>query len=430
MSLKLSREGERSRLPRRAKTCVLLVALLILTVSSWDAIRQDSGDQNLYVHQAQAFLHRRLDINVALHDTAMRDGKYYVVFPPFPALLLLPFVALLGVVETKTVLISVLISVLNVALLMRILERLEVNPRHVPWAVAAFFLGTAYWSSVRVSFGVWFFAHIVAVGCTFLAIDQALGRGSGALTGLFLGMAFLTRQLSVYHAIFLAAALWYNPRCTNGKSRLANLAGFAGALCLCVGVYLVFNWLRFGSVLDTGYAYLPLEDHLKERVERFGLFDIAYVPFNFAYMFLQGFHLEFDPPTLLTVADVDPFGTAITFASPFIFTALWARQIVFGKPHRRVTGGAGSDPAPALQADAKNLLRTAWASVCLTLIHLLLYYNNGSRQWNAQRFSLDFLPVLIILVAVGVTPQNEKLWKATIVYSIFLNVLTLMLMAL
>jgi hypothetical protein len=423
MSLTLNREEDKSRLPTRAKTCVLLVALLIFTVSSWDAIRQDSGDQNLYVHQAQAFLHRRLDINVALHDTAMRDGKYYVVFPPFPALLLVPCVALLGVAGTKTVLISVFISVLNVTLLVRILERLEVAPHHALWAAAAFFLGTAYWSSLRVSFGVWFFAHIVAVGCTLLAIDQALGRGSGVLTGLFLGMAFLTRQLAVYHAIFLAAALWYNPRYADKRPRWTNWAGFAGAFGLCVCVYLAFNWLRFGDPLDTGYAYLPLGGHLKERVEQFGLFSIAYVPFNFAYMFLQGFHLEFTSPTLLTFADVDPFGTAITFASPFIFTAFWARRIVFGKLHRRKTGGAENNLV-------KNLLRAAWASVCLTLIHLLLYYNNGSRQWNAQRFSLDFLPVLIILVAVGVRPQNEKLWKATIVYSIFLNVLTLMLMAL
>lgn len=419
MLSKLSQEGEKSRMSKRTKACVLLLAILIFTISSWDVIRQDSGGNNLYVHQAQAFLQRRLGINVALHDTAMHDGRYYVVFPPFPALLLLPFVALLGVGGTKTVLISIFISTLNVILLMSILERLEVDPNHILWAVAAFFLGTAYWASIRTSSGVWFFAHIVAVGCMFLAIDQALGKGSGVLTGLFLGMAFLTRQLSVYHSVFLAAVLWYNSRCTDNRSKLMNLAGFAGAFSLCVGVYLAFNWLRFGDIFDTGYAYLPLGGHLKERVDRFGLFNIAYVPFNFAYMFLQGFHLEFASPTRLAVADVDPFGTAITFASPFIFTAFWAKRMMPLRPS-----------VPDDVRGTKNPLRAAWVSVCFTLIHLLLYYNNGSRQWNAQRFSLDFLPVLIVLVALGITPQNEKLWKATVVYAILLNALTLMLMAL
>jgi len=407
---------------KRTKAYVLLLAFLVFIASSWDAILQDSGDKNLYVHQAQAFLQGRLDIEARLHDTAVYDGKSYVSFPPFPALLLLPFVLLLGVEGTKTVLISIIISLLNVALLIKILQKLEIDPNHILWTVAAFFLGTAYWSSVRSSSGVWFFAHIVAVGCMFLAVSEALGRGSGVLTGLFLGMAFLSRQLSVYHAIFLGAALLQNPRYAGKRSKLTNVTGFIGAFGLCVGVYLVFNWLRFDNVLDTGYAHIPLMGHLKERVDRLGLFNIAYVPFNLAYMFLQGFHLEFVPPTYLTVVGVDPFGTAITFASPFILAAFWAKQIT---PAPTADGRAAGDDIRG----RKNLLGAAWASVCLTLIHVLFYYNNGSLQWNAQRFSLDFLPVLIILVARGAKHQNKKLWQATIVYSILLNTLTLVLMA-
>jgi len=59
------------------------------------------------------------------------------------------------------------------------------------------------------------------------------------------------------------------------------------------------------------------------------------------------------------------------------------------------------------------------------IIHTLLYYNNGYVQANTQRFSLDFLPIIIILVALSIKSIPENLWKASVVYSIILNVLAL-----
>ncbi len=387
-------------MPIKSKIILLFSALLILGISSWDKLAEDSGDKNLYVQQAQAFLQGRLDVDAQYYDTAVYQGKFYVSFPPFPTLLLLPFVALLGVAGTKVVLIAIGLSLINIAVLIQILEKLNLNSNQIFWLTAAFFLGTGYWIAVRASSGVWFFAHIVAVGCMLLAINEALGRGVGILAGLFLGLAFLTRQLSIYHFIFLGAALWQNPHSATRQQKVLNVLGFGAVLGLCVGGYLLFNWLRFGSLFDTGYTHIPLAANLKARVDQFGIFNIAYVPFNFIYMFLQGFHLEFKPPAFLDIAGVDPYGTSLTIASPFIFAALRAKW-------------------------DKGLLWPAWASVCLTLVHLLFYYNNGSLQWNTQRFALDFLPVLIVLVALGSKQTDGWLWKIAIVWSVLLNILTI-----
>lgn len=221
--------------------------------------------------------------------------------------------------------------------------------------------------------------------------------------GLFLRMAVLSRQATILHVPFFSVLLWKTH--TNDASKqaaLKNILKFLGILGFFIGSYLTMNWLRFGNPLDTGYAYIPLGGFLKERVDQYGLFNLAYVPFNAIHMFLQGFRVEFRPPLFLDVCWTHLFGTSITFTSPFLFAAFWAKW-------------------------DKGFVRAVWVSVGLVLTLILLYYNNGWTQYNAQRFSLDFLPVLILLTALGMARIDEKLWKGAIVYSVGLNVIALVL---
>ena len=54
---------------------------------------------------------------------------------------------------------------------------------------------------------------------------------------------------------------------------------------------------------------------------------------------------------------------------------------------------------------------------------MMLYYNNGWNQYNCQRFTMDFMPVLMLLVALGINRAKSNLWKYAISYSIVLNIL-------
>ncbi len=377
------------------------VLAALLAVSLKDAVRQP-GSANLHAHQAHAFLHGRLDIvpgKEYVHDLAAFDGRQYCVFPPFPAALLMPLVAVCGMEHTNVVLLCLALSILNLAVLGRILERLQIDRAWRPWLLGAFFLGTAYWLCLVQSAEIYFYAHITAVTCILLATHEAVGRGRAWLVGLCLGAAVLSRQLSVYSALFLGAALFTHPAKPTWQRKVTALAVFGLGLGLCIGLYCLFNLARFGNPFDTGYQYMPLQSFLAARVERYGVFHTAYVPFNFIHMFLQGFHVSFAGREQL-LPQLDRFGTSLTMASPFVFLAFWAR-------------------GPRL------LLAAAWASVAFTLAHLLLYYNNGFVQFNAQRFTLDFMPILILLVALGVRRSNPALVKGLIVYAVSLNIITL-----
>jgi hypothetical protein len=216
------------------------------------------------------------------------------------------------------------------------------------------------------------------------------------LAGVCIGLSFLTRQLTIFMAVFVVVVLWQHPRLAEPRSRWLQLGLFAGAIAVCVAIYLGYNALRFSNPFDTGYTSMPLSGFLKERFDYHGLFDARYLPFNLYYLLLAGFQMNFAPPAFLRPIGLSPFGTAITLASPFIFSALLAR---------------GNKP----------LLMAAWASIALIIVPQLFYYNNGWMQFNAQRFTLDLWPVLFVLVAMGAPRAPRRLWQAAIVFAIALN---------
>jgi 4-amino-4-deoxy-L-arabinose transferase-like glycosyltransferase len=386
--------------PALGKLLLILLALLALGLSL--RIPRYAGP-NLYGLQAQAWLEGRLDVPGPAEDLSLYGDRYYVAFPPFPSMVVLPVVALTGPERAPYRALALGLAVLAAWVAWRLLGRLDIPVPDRRWLVAALLGGTAFWSCVVQSEAVWFLAHTVAVVCSLLALDEALGRARGAWAGLWAGLAFLSRQLCIYLVPFIALAVWLR-HAEAGRRRQVLQAGAALAVAgVCTLAYLVLNAARFGSPFDTGYAGMPLSDFLAERVARYGLFHPAYVPFNFFHMFLEGPHFLFGGPRQLAPLHMDGMGTSLTLASPFVFVALAAR---------------GQRP----------WLVAAWSTVGLTLIHMLHYYNNGWVQLNAQRFSLDFLPLLWVLVALGSRRVEPRLWKALVAWAVGLNVLALPLM--
>jgi hypothetical protein len=389
----------RRRVPVAAALLVAALAAAFV-YSMWQPITTSNGASNLATFQAQAFLRGRLAIDTPLFDSVTVHGRFYVPFPPVPAVLMMPLVAWRGVAGGNGPLLAAILTLFNVIVAYRLAGRLGLTPRERVWLLLAFFLGTGYWLAARWSSGIWFWAHVVAVTFLLLAVAEAWGRGRGYLVGLALSAAFLSRQFTLLAALALAARLWTHPRLAAPAARRRNLAGFAATLGLGVIVYLALNQARFGNPFDTGYGYYRSIDVLAARISRHGTFSAAYVPFNLIYLLLQGFHVDFNSPTKLSGVVTDAFGTSLPGASPFILVALFARR----------------SQAP---------VRALWASIIAIAVGQLFYFNNGWVQQNTQRFTLDFLPLLFVLVAAGMTREIDagraRLWRGCIVYAVLLN---------
>ncbi|HWP62463.1 MAG TPA: hypothetical protein VNO86_03230, partial [Candidatus Binatia bacterium] len=108
-------------------------------------------------------------------------GRALVPFPPLPALVLLPFVAVWGL-ATNAQLVAAVLGGLDVALAWWIMGRLAVRPATRLVATIFFGLGTVLWYAAMLG-TTWYLAHLVAVALALLAVGIALGADRAAVAG-------------------------------------------------------------------------------------------------------------------------------------------------------------------------------------------------------------------------------------------------------
>lgn len=245
---------------------------------------------------ADAFLHGQLALRLAPDDT--RDliaygGRLYLYWPPFPAVLLLPLVALFGVGVSDVVYTAAIgaASVALVAWLLARLDRVGFAPLDAPRR--ALLVLTMAFGSVQLILApagtVWFTAQLIGWGCVLLAALAAFGtRGPGGyfLVGLALAAATGTRNALLFNGLWLAVYLlrrdWRRP------ARWRLRAAVLGLLPALAGLLLLgwYNLARFGSPLDMGLAWHNMDASFADNFARYGLFNIHYLPTNLHYQLL------------------------------------------------------------------------------------------------------------------------------------------------
>ncbi|MEE2644181.1 MAG: hypothetical protein VYD19_04555, partial [Myxococcota bacterium] len=140
-----------------------------------------------------------------------RETKYFVSFPPLPALLMLPLFLLFGY-KSPDVLFTLLFAALNGALIWSLLGRLSRRPgaeRAPPerlWITLLFTLGTAHaWCAVQGR--VWYTALVVGLSFHLLYLRFAIDMRRPFLAGCALAAAFATRASLICAALFFYAQL-------------------------------------------------------------------------------------------------------------------------------------------------------------------------------------------------------------------------------
>jgi hypothetical protein len=369
------------------------------------AVLRETAGTNSYALLADAWLHGRLHTDGACFDgdCALFEGRTYVIFPPMPALVIAPLVAVFGPDFHLFLPISILAFMVAGLLWWRIAEH-ETRSSDLSALVTLLVLfATPLYFVVLRGDRIWFFAQIWGFLFSSAALYFALVRPKALLAGLFIGAAFLSRQMTILYIPLLYALLL--PRSTplfridaDALRRAATLAVFP---VIAVAIYLGYNYLRFGSGLDTGYGFIfnrvPSPDQvgagefLRLRLHDIGMFAPDYLLFNVVHMFLQGPHLEFVGPYLTEIGEFDKNGASMFLLTPLLlvaFLARWDREFWLG-------------------------LLTVGAILGATLF----YYSSGFSQFSAQRYALDWLPVLLIFLARGLKPEYTPPASLLIGYS-------------
>lgn len=371
--------GPKLRRPSRA-TAAGLVLVALSFVVYWVGGKDFDAGRGDFFYLADAFLHGRtwLDFAPGPFDVIPLDGRYYVPFAPFPAIVLMPLVALVGPVAADQWEsgVNAALAAASVGACWWLLGRLGVpRLRDRFWLTLLFGFSTQIlWVAIRG--GVWHTGQLLAAILTFACLIELWGRKRPLLIGLLAGAAFLTRAPLAFAVPFYLLLLEPDVRLT----AVRNWPVRAWTL-LVVGVlpsiafFLWYNAVRFGSPLESGYALALLPDWLAAQ-RQVGLFSLAHVRMNVDYMFLRLPALIPDPPFFKP----DGFGMSVFFTSPGLLYAIRA-------PWR--------DPSALL------LLGGA----VLVLIPTLLYYGGGWLQYG-YRYFLDSIPFLAALC--GMAAANRR----------------------
>jgi len=351
---------------------------------------------NHFALQAAAWLHGRLDLGgpppayAGGNDFSFLDGKWFVPFPPLPALLLVPAVFFAGSAEAVSDgRFFIWLAGLAPAALFLALEKLrerghaERSERDSALLALLFAFGSVYFFSAEQG-TVWFAAHVVGTSLAALYLLVALDGERPLLAGTLLGLAFAARSPLLFAAPLFVLELgrrclpagfcaWEQPLgalARLDRPRFARgLAWFALPVAVVVGATLVHNALRFGDPFEVGYRYLAVAWHA--RIEKWGLFSYHYLARNLGVVLTS----------LPWLGDAEaPFringhGLALWLTTPGYLWLLWPRV----------------KRAPSLA-----LLVTAAAVALPTLF----YQNTGWVQFG-YRFSNDYAVFLFALLYVG-----------------------------
>lgn len=388
---------------RRSISVLIFVFFACLYVLSSRLLGRTETPPHAYFNWlADSFLHGRLDIvgQPSSLDLTFVDGRWYVPFPPLPAILMLPFVAASGPDGVNTVFFANLIGALNVTLVFLILEALEarkwirLGSNQNLWLTALFGLGSVHWSVATIG-SVWFVSQVCAVAFMALSVWIAVARGRLFWATVALALATLTRPHLAFGApllISIQLQIWRDGGMDRNRRRLVILAANVMVpLLLSALLLMAYNQIRFGNPLDAGYLEANCSPYLKADLKKYGQFHIHFVPRNLAVMlfgmpdwnFARGFPVP------------NPIGMSLLLTTPAFF--------LLGRAISRSTLSMG-----------------AWVTTGFILVPLLSYYNTGWAQFG-YRFSLDFMVPLMILLGIAADDRIDRVFRVLLIIGVLVN---------
>jgi hypothetical protein len=323
-----------------------------------------------------------------LNEMIPLDGKFYSAFPLGSVLVMLPLAALkqLGAIESfPGVFLAALLAATAASLFYLLSSKLNDNlQRRLILALLPVF-GTWMWANLAFA-GAWQIALGFAVVGQLAALYFILIGYSPLLAGLFFALAFGNRtEIILLAPIFIF--LIYKRADAKDANRWRAMGGFV-AIPLALGVLtLIYNYARFSSIFDFGYARIP--GVLDEPWYRHGIFSIYAIPLNAKAMLLETWRLVDYFPYLVPTG----FGGSIFLSCPFL--------VYLFKPGAR-------------DATLKTL---SWLALAVLTLALWCHGNPGGWQIS-YRYAMELLPwVFLILLENSprkVTPLEAVLFAVSV----------------
>ena len=362
-------------------TAGLLALVVYLLRASMNYRGFATTDFAYFNYLADGFLHGQLSMRQLPPNT--RDlipymGNLYLYWPPFPAILLLPVVAIWGVAATDVTYTAIIgaITVALTAKLLAILDRHGVAPLAVERrALLVLTVGCGSVVLILAPVGsVWFTAQLIGFGCVLLATIAAIGvpdRAGYFLTGLALGCALATRNSLLFNGVWLAYFMLRRDWAQSVRERAVRVAWGLGPVLTTIGLLLWYNWARFGSPTETGLKWHNVAGFFAADFARYGVFNTHYLLTNLREHF-------WTYPVFTPREEQRWLGGGLFWMSPILLAAPWA----------------------ILQYRRDRLIWAMVLSCLLVYIPIGLLMGTGWVTYG-PRYLLDLLVPILVLAALG-----------------------------
>ena len=394
---------------------ILLLGILLViypTAATWGHF-DFSSMMGFYQQMADAFQKGQLYLDVRpdqviIHDLIPYEGRYYLQWGPFPAILhLIGNWTGVGLTDRVVCVLAGWLTCVVFFLMVATLGR-EYFPQ-VPkgvycWFLFAFalatpvtlvsFRGTIYHESIAVA------VLGIMVGCSaFLRYLQTTSARWIWLCGVAIAAAVATRvSLVLYGLVFGCALVAFQLlRKHPVPKALSHVSAYGIPILVSGGLLMAYNQARFGSPWDYGNSYIPRE------TAQLAPFDVTRVPENLRHYLLAPVGWDDDYPWLLHEGWTPLVKTtraedmsSLFIASPFLFLALGGWSVLRDAKRK--------NPWPP----ALRIFVAAAVVSSLSVFALMMTFAGASR-----RYAHDFVPIWMTLafVGVGVIATRTVPWR-------------------
>jgi len=295
-------------------------------------------------------------------------GKYYIAYPPMPAIVALPF-RLVFKNNFNQEYLSQILGAGIVILSMMISWALKKDKKLLIWVGLLTGFGNIMWF-LSATGSSWYLGQITAAFFLTAAILEAVTRKRPFSIGVFLGAAYLARlQIILAFPVFLLFLF-------DKKKWFKNYFKLGVGMLPFILFNFYYNFVRFGTIFDKGYYLIP--GVLKEPWYKNGILNLSYIPENLRVIFASF------PKFQKTFPFVTPSwgGLSIWITTPSFIYALSARI-------------------------KERVIQFSWLSIVLISLVIFSHGTTGFTQFG-YRFAVDFYPILIFLVIKGVAITGVK----------------------
>lgn len=367
--------------------CVISVILLIF-------LDKDNPNQKFY-EQAVSFVNGQLNITGG-GDTVFFNGKYYWPQGPFPSIILIPFVAILGS-NFNQVTMHFFLTFLLAFLVYNLTRSHKLDRVSSSYLTYAFLFGSLV-IGIIVDAGNVYYSQLVSLCLLVYILWEFQNRRRWILLGLSSAALIATRPTS---SLIILLLIYYAS--ISKSRRIYNLAFLILPIVISIFLLLSFNYARFNNFFDNGY-YTNYVGEALVPFRNMGIFNINHINTNFYYYFLSPLRLVLSQNQQLSFPFItyNTWGISFFIVSPiFLFTL-------------------------KLICSRDRYIRLLWIICALTLLILLTYYAPGWVQFG-PRYVGDLLPVLfIILLFYFKHNRLKELDKKIILLSSAINIFLLL----